>query len=124
MKKGILLIVALLLIGCQPPQFVKDGAAKYRKEQNKKNELTKVFNNEYKIKKNEEVKCLLVSNSFDAKAYCHNKSNSIRFYSDFRSLKSKYKILHKNNIDYSHRTSRDALQSGEIANIELWATKK
>ena len=123
MKKITLIIIALFLVSCETPQFVKDGASKYRKSKEYKNKSHKVLNNEKLLRKGQEVICVAEDLSYDAQSYCYNKENTIRFYTTYRQINAKYKILHKREVS-TNRVNTQLLPNNKIARLEMWVVKK
>jgi hypothetical protein len=123
LKKILILGVVPFLLGCATPQFVKDGAKKYRDSKKNtfqaRNELIK---SKIPLSK-EEFSCLLENEGYYAKAYCHNKINTIKFYSDFKQIEHSYKIIHTRKVG-THLGDRYLLPSGEIAHLKIWIKRK
>lgn len=82
-----------------------------------------VYNNENKVNRGIELTCLLENESYDAKAYCYNGQYKIKFYTTFKSIKTKYNILHEEEVS-TNQTNMRGLPNGTIAHKRIWITKK
>jgi len=121
--KIILTISTLFLMsGCSMQDLAAAGK-KYRENRHKSATTLIVLNNEYKLKKGQEIVCVAEDLSYDAQSYCYNKKNTIRFYTTFRKINSNYKIIHQRKIS-TNRLNGQLLPNNKIAHLEMWAIKK
>jgi len=122
MNKNILILAGLfILTGCSTME-VAQTIGKYNLNRDTRTSKEQTQNN-YIAKKGEEFDCLVVDGSYDAQAHCKNSNNTIRFYTTYREISKKYKILHKTEISTNH-TNTYALPNYKIAHFEIWITKK
>jgi len=115
MNISLAILATLVMNGCLPPvpthaNIEKKAVKKHQKK---------------KLKKGEEITCLLKSDAYDAKAFCNYNSKKWQegYYTTYKEILKEYTIIHSAEVS-NHVNNVKALPSVEKAHYQVWVKKK